>query len=58
MSKKVACELWLCGQFKMINIGKFKSLSECHRYIDECVNEPYKIVRLHSKKYNAKVNNI
>lgn len=50
MSKKVACELWLCGQFKMINIGKFKSLSECHRYIDECVDEPYKIVRLHSKK--------
>ncbi len=55
MSKKVTCELWLCGQFKMINIGKFESLSECHRYIDKCVDEPYKIIRLDSNRNNAKV---
>lgn len=50
MSKKVRCELWLCGHTRMIRMGEFESIAKCRKYIDECVDGPYQIVRLPSEK--------
>lgn len=50
--KAIPCKLILCGKWREISMGDFKSISAAKKYVSECWNGPYYLIKV---KNNAKI---
>lgn len=44
--RKITCRLILHGACKEIDAGEFASVSEAKKWVSECWNRPYTIIKL------------
>ncbi len=48
--KPIKCRLIFHGSCKQIDMGVFESISAAKKYVSECWDRPYTIIRITNKK--------
>lgn len=51
MAKKIKCTLVMHGIRSEINMGEFESISKAKKYVSECWDRPYTIIKQNNNKY-------